>query len=311
MSTTEPISQGLLLGMAWVNEHLDQFALAPNSMDKSAPYDIALMKPLSELALTISILKRSGIRLGFLDKVSEWAWEQTGEGKALLQMLMARNDFLPCCAYYAALHELGYHSTPLHTVLEYLGRSKTGERIPLQPWARLALDYNLWKLGIIDFSAAETTGLYVTAYPEPWVIPGEIAYAITHEVFYLTDFGSRRPESDVLIDYLSTWIPYWCSKFSTEGDFDLAGEFSMTWSCLAPAVQPELNPISCLLPQQQENGNITGPRGAGSFLYRNDDTAERRSFLGSYHTTLVFIMAAALYLKTGSPVTVADGQPHF
>lgn len=50
-------------------------------------------------------------------------------------------------------------------------------------------------------------------------------YALTHDVFHLTDWGHRSeglPEH--LADYLGTWLPAWVETWLEERHWDLTGE---------------------------------------------------------------------------------------
>ncbi len=126
---------------------------------------------------------------------------------------------------------------------------------------------------------------------------GEIAYAITHEIFYLTDFGFGRLPDSTIDEYLGIWLPYWSRVFENQKDFDLTGEFAMAWRCIRPRSQQVAQGLSSVLSAQTPAGYVEGPEGAGSIVYQKDDSKNRRVFLGRYHTTLVAIMACALEMR--------------
>ena len=287
--------RALLLGLGWINLQLDEFRIGQINPKDFSKDSVARIKPLSELALSVNVLMRCGVTLPFLPLAADWIWNECEEGHGLLRLLLARNDFLPACSLYASLFELGYRSAPLDAALRMLAKSKMARRLPLQPWARLALDYNLFKLGIIPWSRIRRSGLYVVSRPEPWVISGEIGYAITHEIMYLTDFGFEPLRDAELDGYLRTWIPYWAQAFTRERDWDVLGELAMISSCLG--TESPMSELAIVLAQQAADGSIAGPDGAGSFLYAEGDTKSRRAFLASYHTTLVGTMAAAMALR--------------
>lgn len=301
------IKRSLLLGLAWVSEHLHEFRIPiakPGSFSKE---DLARLKPLSELALTIWILSRCRIKLPVLQRISEWLWHESDNGRELIRLLLARNDFLPCCAFYTPLYQLGYQSTALNSVLKMLSRMDMATVLPLQPWSRLALDYNMWKLGLLHESKIRKRGLYLMAFPEPWVVSGEIAYSITHEVFYLSDFGFKPFHDARVLTYLETWIPYWSDIFTHENNYDLTGELSMVWQCMGGRFIASCeHPILPVLENQNPDGSILGPEGAGSYLYSNQDLPTRRRFLKSYHTTLVLLMATAMILHKSDDVILTN-----
>ncbi|WON74462.1 DUF6895 family protein [Nitrosospira sp. Is2] len=293
---TQSLKRSLLLGLGWVCEHLQQFAINKQSAGPFSKEDVARLKPASELALTVWLLERCGISLPALKNVSDWVWQQCDNGDKIMHLLLARNDFLPCCTLYASMFQLGYYSANLHAAIRMLSRSNMAAVLPLQPWAYLALQYNLWKLELLPWSKINTRNIYIKARPEPWVISGEIAYTITHEVFYLSDFGFRPMKNLQMLEYLRTWTPYWTNIFIQDSDDDITGEFAIVSSC----IDKEMSYISSLdtvLSHQHSDGSVKGPAGAGGFLYSENDSPTRREFLGTYHTTLVMLMAAALTLR--------------
>ncbi len=292
--------RGLLLGMAWLNENLQHFAVRTVTSQRFDKHDVAQLKPLSELALTVWMLKRCGLGLPLLDATAGWIWQQCEHGRKLVALLLARHDFLPCCALYAPLRQLDFRNPALDRVLGLLSRADIAAALPLQPWSRLAMRYNLWQLGLTEWPSHEA-GLYIAARPEPWVVSGEVAYAITHEVFYLTDFGARALEDARVTDYLRAWLPYWTRAFVDANDNDLAAELAMVAACLqASHDHASTQGLHSALASQREDGAVPGPDGAGSFLFAAGDTAARRDFLGCYHTTLVTLMAAAMTLRNAA-----------
>lgn len=94
------------------------------------------------------------------------------------------------------------------------------------------------------------------------------AYAVTHEVFYLTDFGKKTDTipGDVAA-YISLWIPVWIEIFGEQGNFDLAGELLL--SLLYLRCYDEIGPgVSAMLDAQSADGSTPGPIGAGRALAR-------------------------------------------
>jgi hypothetical protein len=289
----------LLLALGWVFENLHEFSVPTfeaNTFDKD---DFVKIKPISELSLTLSILKRNKIIIPVVDPMLEWIWQQTNDGKLLLRLLLARNDFLPGSALYSPLYQMDYKSEVLDSLLEMFSKSTLPVSLPLQPWAQLALNYNLRKLGQV-VSPFDRSRLYISNLPEPWVVSNEVAYAITHEVFYLTDFGFNGIDCERTSEYLNIWLPYWFKKFLLEKDCDLVGEFAMVWCCIYSSQKKEEeipNPIYSILKYQNTDGSIDGPKGAGQFLQSEGNSKERKDFLAKYHTTLVYIMALAMTLN--------------
>jgi len=293
------VKTSLLLSLGWVNESIHSFSLAGDEKSNSNQ-EIAALKPLSELALTLCILRRCGIRLPALDNIANKVWLETAGGETLARQLIARNDFLPCCAYYSSMHELGYRSSKLQLAIGMISRYTACRSLPLLPWGRLALYYNLWKLGFCERPINLIQGLYSETFPEPWLMSTELAYAITHEVFYLTDFGNLPNPNLTWQDYLLFWTPYWAEKFIHESNWDITGEFSMVCSCLGSHSRA-MSICLQVCKTQRQDGSVIGPAGAGSCLYSEDNNNDDyQYFMQCYHTTLVFIMSAALVLKNAA-----------
>lgn len=294
-------AEGLLAALIWVAENLDEFALVDrfDLAAKNLKDQIPQLKPISELALTVWLLQRSGIQHELLSKLSSWIWGQVDSGKLLTKLLLARNDFLPCCSLFGPLYRLGFRSQQLELTLALLAQSDVSRVLPLPPWGALAVRYNLTQLGLNLRPFPSESSLYVGSLPEPWVVSSEIGYAITHEVFYLTDFGSQRIENESVTEYLKIWLPYWGQIFMTEGDYDLTGEIAMAILCMPTnenSASREL--LLAVLTNQAESGYVPGPAGAGTMLQQFGDSEHRRTFLAHYHTTLVALMAYALALSS-------------
>jgi hypothetical protein len=296
----ESVKLSMLLGLGWTADHVREFAIGEPSNTSFSKQNVARLKPISELALTVSLLRRCGLELPVLDTIAKWIWRECDNGLELTRLLLARSDFLPCCALYSSMHQMGFSSPNLDAVVGLLAKSDMAGVLPLQPWSRLALQYNLWKLRITPWEDIRIDDLYVLRRPEPWIMSGELAYAITHEIMYLTDFGFRELGHPDVELYVSTWIPYWTRIFAEIGDDDVTGELAMISGCLArPRDEFFSLPLATVIAHQQRDGSVIGPPGAGAFLFAQSDSDERRMFLGRYHTTLVMVMAAAMALLRG------------
>jgi hypothetical protein len=295
----QSVKLSMALGIGWVADHLQEFSVGGTSAASFSKADIARLKPISELALAVSLLNRCGLDLPILDELADWIWEECEEGRKITRLLLARPDFLPCCALYASMYQMGRRSSSLHPVIELLAKSDMAKVLPLQPWSRLALEYNLCKLDLFPPNALRTDDLYVLTRPEPWVMSGEIAYAVTHELLYLTDFGFRPLGSEDLELYLASWIPYWAKVFIEERDDDVTGEFAMVASCVGDHGNFGAAALATVIAHADHDGSVCGPKGAGAVLFSEGDTEARRDFLARYHTTLVMVMSAAMTLLRG------------
>ena len=287
----------LVSALDWIIERLSEFSLIDrfDLSDPSLKDQLPQLKPISELALTIAILRRCGIWDDKLGKISFWIWSQTDSGRILLKLLLARNDLLPCCSLFGPLYELGHRSDNLESTLKLLARSDMARVLPQTPWGSLAVRRNLNWLGLANRPDSQDSALYVNALAEPWVMSSDIAYAITHEVFYLTDFGRETLDDSEVKDYLAIWLPYWARIFWSQQDYDVSGEFAMAYRCLGLRDASVTDLLLPILEAQTSTGYVPGPKGAGNYLHRIGDSLSRREFLAHYHTTLVAIMACAMH----------------
>jgi uncharacterized protein DUF6895 len=76
--------------------------------------------------------------------------------------------------------------------------------------------------------------------PEPWSFEGRAGYALTHHIFHVTDWGTRRaglpPE---LGRYLTHWLPAWLDDWAALEHWDLCGELLVVDACLpVPTLDP-------------------------------------------------------------------------
>lgn len=126
----------------------------------------------------------------------------------------------------------------------------------------------------------------------------DVAYAVTHDVFYLTDFGQRTDGiGDEETGYLRRWLPVWVRLFSRAPNLDVVAEWLMVDACLAGP--PRLDLFAELIAGQREDGLIPSPVGAGAALLEHERTTgdARTEFLSNYHTCIVGLLAGALALS--------------
>jgi hypothetical protein len=163
------------------------------------------------------------------------------------------------------------------------------------PLTRLELRYAL-ELGRFPHTLPSTTELVeatiAAAQPDPIYMRDDEIYALTHVVFYATDFAARTMRTAPgLVDTMRTLL----GTFLAAGDMDLAGELLL---CLL-AVAPDDCAITAhgwrtLTRRRLAGGAVPGPlfdsvRLAGL----SGPVAEAYTFGTCHHTTMVAAMAAA------------------
>lgn len=147
---------------------------------------------------------------------------------------------------------------------------------------------------IVGLPATEDMGAlaaatWLGARPEPWAVNWITAYAVTHTVFHLTDWGADPgglpPE---LTDYVRTWLPVWIDVWREVGQWDLVTELLVVGASLEdPYVRPEdWEAVAAL---QHEDGLV--PRDSDPV----DDDPQQR-FTDHQHTVVVAAVAGSIAL---------------
>ncbi len=136
--------------------------------------------------------------------------------------------------------------------------------------------------------------------------PREDAYALTHELFYLTDFGreriaARRPAVDV--GRVLTDVESLVLRYLDAGDYDLTGELLMAW----PQLQAEWSPTAAfalrvLARVEDEVGVLLCGNLDTQRMERLDDAPRRRYARATgYHTAFVMGFLCAVALRSEVP----------
>jgi hypothetical protein len=248
-----------------------------------------LLKPFSELMLTVSLLSRNPLLRSRFAPIVDWAWGEIDHGSLLIDLSSAKAELVECVGLYADFADCGKRNARLEAWLDYLVNADVSQGLELTPWRTTAYGYNLQRLALGNIPASPATS-WLRALPEPWAISVSMAYPLTHDVFYLTDFG-RHPEglNSELADYVALWLPVWQQCFQEPENLDLLAEFVMTAACLH--ITPDEAIVRQLADRQFDDGSVAGPRGAGQNLPAPKGDTTRRRFLSNYHTTLVSALA--------------------
>src|SRR5262249_38141193 len=157
-----------------------------------------------------------------------WCWDQLRQGDLLIEIVLARPDLVLVATLYANFQRHGFSNARLETALRYLIRTACVRSLEFPTWRRLDLLHPTASLGLQRFPRRPEKAPWLAARPEPWTLTDDIAYATTHSVFYITDFG-RRPSrlSRPVRDYLQTWLPAWLTIYERQHNWDLFAELVM------------------------------------------------------------------------------------
>jgi uncharacterized protein DUF6895 len=278
---------------AWLTFHRKDFFF---KQEKNLYSQLLMLKPFGEFILCVDLLLRFGIEKDKNIQHLQWAWSQLEDGEYLLKLLAIRPDLIAFIGMYTSFYTWGYRNSRLEQFIQYLHASNSSQSLEIQQWRRVALQYNFARLELCDFPSDLIKGSWVISLPEPWTISDEMAYAVTHEVFYITDFGRQPNNMDIKVtNYLKIWMPVWIQFFVDKENWDLTSEFIMVEECLKTSNDIE-TALSHLVESVKDDGYVMGPEGAGRGFVQDYHSAQQRMFLTNYHTTLVTLMAIAMIL---------------
>lgn len=258
---------------------------------------ILLIKPIGEFVLIMELLKRWGIKREIAKDNLRWAWDEFGQGKLFYNILKKRPELIILSSIYPAFFKSGFNNEEAFNLIKHLLKLKGCHGYDLPMWRRLDLELTKVNLGLRSFDKKVLSQTYFGNFPEPWLISNNFAYAITHEVFYITDFGTEKNNlPKEFQDYLKLWIPSWIEIFIEDQNWDITAELIMIGFCIG--IKDDLDKyIYKLASQQQPDGIIPSPKGGGEFLMEKRDSNRRKRFLKNYHTSLVSLMIFGAFLK--------------
>ncbi|MEO3752444.1 hypothetical protein [Streptomyces sp. B6B3] len=244
---TEPHVPHLIATRAldWLDQHRERFrprlGPTPDLQVKER------LKPLGELAVTSRILLREGVAGSRTARrtraLLDFAWQEALDGGDLLVWMCADEPFSPIpLEVYALFHEVGYRHPGVERHARLVCRTTSWQAVEAVPNRRLGLTRTEARLGLpAGMDTAVAAGrTWLGQLPEPWTAEYHHAYAITHTVFHLTDWGENLaalPED--IADYLARWLPAWIDEWAELQHWDLLGELLVVDACLPdPALDP-------------------------------------------------------------------------
>lgn len=287
------MDEALNKSIGWIEDNIFHFKLNDNRYTDDLQITL---KPFGELVLTLTLLKKHGINDKRIDNLLIWAWEELQNGKILMDLLIARNDLIVLTCIYVDFYHIGYKSEKLEFLIKYLSTINPTSHIENPYWRRLDIDYTLSKLGLKTFPKKPLKKSWLGKSLPPWMINNDLAYAITHEVFYVTDFGQlpNRIENEIRL-YIEKWIFSWIEVFKLENNYDLVIEFAIVCICLN--IELPVTLYDEVYHTQKNDGRFTGPKNAGANWLKPNDPKERIDFVSDYHTTLVGCIFLAMKEK--------------
>lgn len=203
---------------------------------------------------------------------------------------------------YAALRVCGRDDARFRTILERTMAARyplIRERIPFRQ-----LDL-IYLMDLAGFSRGSLPGLdqifpqtLLAGDPSLVQMNDVDSYAVTHALFYVTDFGLRAPQWPAGFDpaEAARLVEALLVRFRTQEHTDLAGELAASLVCLGVRRSPEIDRAWLDLRRRQEpDGRIPGPAGVIDEARAEElGGAAYRDWKVSYHTTMVAAIAAVM-----------------
>lgn len=288
-------------GLSWVLKQQQYF----NPLDYSEILKVDLaLKASAELALVCehaySDLEQEP--LPEYQQLASYLWVDVFSQDALQDYLLTTEVGLLTFGLYASLRRCGFRDKQYERKLQALlddGYVSAAERVATRD---LDFLHSLQRLDLTcDRESPAQAYARCLAAKHPSLLPltTDDAYAFTHAIFFVTDFG-RAPcwLSGNDLAYLSTALPRLLEYYLRKGNWDLVAELLICLQAIGSAgVYAYTEGWRLLISAQEDDGSFPGPtdeqRGRlwAETEEHNDDDVEWRRFHDNYHTTLVTLLA--------------------
>ncbi|MGK5640005.1 DUF6895 family protein [Streptomyces sp. URMC 126] len=271
-------------------------------------------KALHETALAASLILRDGTAGGteraLARELLDFSWRQMREGALLHERMLRHPLATDALEGYGHFARAGYRNADMERLIPHIAAMGTVRSAEHPPSRRLAVANALRLTGhghSVDAATWRTLtrATWLGGTPQPWHLDWATAYAVTHTVFHLTDWGAH-PEwlPDDLAAYLDRWLPVWTDVWAESRQWDLVGELLIVDSCL-PAPHGDITDWRLLAQVQHADGLV--PRDGEPV---DDDPATR--FRDHQHPTVVAAVAGTVALTRAldsAALRPADGRP--
>jgi hypothetical protein len=286
----------------WLAEQRDRFV--PTAWS-SVPLELFARKAFTELALLIGLAFRYPDRVPEDARDALWECVASVSERSSYKELVARDPpALPLyAATYAALRLAGSEDPEFRWAIEQLVGGRYATVIERSPYRHLELLHTLDAAGIRhDLPGVDQVLPFTVLFGDPSIVEvrDSDAYAVTHTLFYATDFGSKdvRWPPGYDLARASELLDALLMLYRVKQNPDLTAELICSLACLNIHHTPEMARAWAYLSEVQcDDGRVPGP----AEVIESDVTADAssREWLMSYHTTIVTALAGLL---------VADGS---
>ena len=293
---------------AWVAKNHKRFVPGARG---SVEFELFVRKAFVEMALLVGLAARAPDRVPPDAYATLTRCVRSVSARRSYKELAARDRsaILLYAATYTALRLLGEEDEEFRWLIEQVAGGRHATAIERLPFRHLDLLHTLDTAGIRHRlpRPADVLPLSILAGDPTTVDVRETdAYALTHTLFYATDFGAKRMPwpSEQAAERTRELIDALLMIYRVRGNPDLVGELICCHACLHIHQTPELARAWAYLGAVQDaDGRVPGPPGA-VVPEPLDDAESTRQWLTSYHTTIVAALAGVL--TDGGNVQPAD-----
>ena len=279
----------------WVlkNKH----AFSPNSYGDKDKFEFSV-KMFAELAFVCSQYKDySGSSVGnFVTELQIFTSNLLFESPGLKSFLLQNLATLPGYSIYASLEYCGFKDAEFREKLVQLSNSPNIVSGEYGPTLHMDIAHSVARCGI-DWNGPSIASLFerslLNAAPDFQDLKDPEYYAITHAIFFATDFGLKPNLLDQyaaqhFCDNVSQSLFY----LSSRGHWDLVGELLLCQIYLEKYDKSSEKYLSLILASQNEDGSICCREDETSI---SDSSEAWKDTLTKYHTTLVFLLVVAAF----------------
>jgi hypothetical protein len=289
----------------WIFSNRNQFL----SLEKAEDFNDHI-KRMGELVLLCQLYKTIMPRTLNLqiEKLLYLVIRKLNEPDYVEQIVRSSNRFVsslvPFATICCSLYKCKYEIKPLSDILYKLIEIKYPILRDLPPSRLMDLRYSLDAMSISN-SLPKMASLFkktLLAKNPPILYLSQFdVYAITHIIFYLSNFGLRKIEEMSIsqMHYVRWLIDALMGLFLYQKNWDIVAELLMCYQCLNFYSQPLCSIAwNNLMRTQKKDGSFTGATSPGLTIKDEIKEPINYEFRENYHTTIVTLVASLLYCKT-------------
>jgi hypothetical protein len=287
--------------IGWLQENLDLFNPLRDSDIESIIDDL---KAMCELLFLCSLRHKKSY--GHLPQVYEYIvsflYENVFKTRAYQELIQRRPDTVLHMLAYVSFRICGYEDTFYRQRLERLFEKRYVCQVERLPYRNMDLSLMLEKGGFaVAYQKPEDffKDTLLAQHPDIYFLNENDVYAITHAIFYYTDFNQRGSEfAPADLDYMNGALPYLLAFYVRKRNWDLVGELLICMFLVSIHNREHANELyklgwSCLQEAQHKDGWVAGPLFSMEAYVKCEAKGKREYlFKKNYHTTIVALIAS-------------------